>query len=76
MSSLDNVFHQYISQSGQTEIDYPYELLLAIQMHFNKKMPLQFIEEALSRNNNDLYLSLKDINESLESFPPLNPTEE
>ncbi|GAB1221700.1 hypothetical protein ENUP19_0083G0075 [Entamoeba nuttalli] len=76
MTSLDNTFHQYISQSIQTEISYPYELLLAVQMHFNKKIPLQFIQEALSRNKNDLYLSLKDINESLKSFPPLNPTEE
>ena len=50
---------------NQIEMDFPEELIIAIQLHFNSKIPREIIRESLHHNNNDLFLCLKDINQQL-----------
>ena len=63
MSSYQNI------ESSQTinNNKYPEELIIAIQLHFNKQISIQKIEECLERNGNDLLTSLKDIKDNLVS---------
>ena len=49
------------NQNNGNEIkeEFPEELICAIQLHFNKKIPIEIIKETLKEYNNDLFLSLK-----------------
>ncbi|KAL7717399.1 Uncharacterized protein QTN25_005214 [Entamoeba marina] len=57
----------YDSQESSTfvDVDYPFELIIAIQMHFNEKLAVETIQECLKKNNNDLFLSLRDLNSTV-----------
>ncbi|KAL7717045.1 TLDc domain-containing protein [Entamoeba marina] len=73
MDSVDTF--NYIAQKDNiiSEMDYPFELILAIQMHFNKKVPLESIKACLKKNNNDLFLCLRDLNATItDPFPKLS----
>lgn len=57
-----------MNRTGKSTVfegEYPEELLIVIQMHFNKKLPRETIKECLQKNNNDLFLSLKDIHDQV-----------
>ena len=58
---------QYFQRNEIKEYEYSEELLTAIQLHFNKKIPLSLIKESLKKHQNDLFLSLKEIHEQLHS---------
>ena len=53
------------TSQDQMMMDYPEELIIAIQLHFGSKIPREIIRESLYENNNDLFLCLKDIHQKL-----------
>ena len=51
-------------RTGEADVMFPDELLTAIQIHFNQKIPIDFIRDSLRKNKNDLFKTLSDLNSS------------
>ena len=65
--SVQNNTNNLNNNTIETQNEFPEELICAIQLHFNKKIPVELIKQILQKNNNDLFVSLKYIYQQLQT---------